>query len=109
MPKHLLEAAERNGALRYLSPTDSATCETAGPSSRGAWVGMAQVLHQVQDRIEARRNGDGDQSRRGTVRVVVNDLGGWEWGNPTVAVRAFSLQMMLLHPSGEMDGDSSRV
>lgn len=82
VPKQLLEQAERGHHLQYLIPDEDpeAGTELSGSSSASgsstAWAKLATILVRLQTIL-------GKADGKTTVRVVIHELGGADWDDPS--------------------------
>lgn len=77
VPKDLLAQAEKGGHLRFIDPnTESGRTSSQPSGSSRSWARMAAVLTELQTAL-------GKQDGRTTTRIIINDIGGADWDEPS--------------------------
>jgi hypothetical protein len=91
LPKSIIEQAEKAKGLQYIdidSDDNVGGTESSASGSSRSWAKLASVLQRLQAILSA-------QDGRTTTRIVVNELGGSDWDDPSSHVRPISTFLPL--------------
>ena len=79
LPRSIIDQAEKLKGLQYIDIDDGGDGQVPSPSSSKsstAWAKLGSALNHLQELLNK-------QDGKSTTRIIVNDLGGADWDEPT--------------------------